>query len=87
MDLPKDDFLLFPMDGAPCADPPLQGPPDPAEFGMASEHLLENGDGSKAGSSLQHRHDLRLEEIGQRVGRAVPASPSSATVVGDLSKR
>ena len=68
VDLAKDDLLLFPMDGAPGADPPLQGAPDPGpEFGMASEHLLEDGDGSKAGSGLQHRHDLRLEDIGQRV--------------------
>jgi hypothetical protein len=75
VDLPKDDFLLFPIDGAPGADPPLQGPPDPRpEFGMASEHLLENGDGSKAGSGLQHRHDLRLEEIAQRV-RPPPSPP------------
>ena len=75
VDLPEDDLLLFPMDGAPCADSPLQGPPDPSpEFGIASEHLFEDGDGSKAGSGLQHRHDLRLEDIGQRV-RPPPSAP------------
>ena len=68
-------LTLVPVDGAPCADSPLQGPPDPnPEFGMASEHLFENGDGPKAGSGLQHRHDLRLEDIGQRV-RPPPSAP------------
>jgi hypothetical protein len=68
VDLPEDHLLLLPMDGAPGADPPLQGPSDShPEVGMPSQHLLENGDGPKAGSGLQHRHNLRRKDIGQRV--------------------
>ena len=70
--LPEDDLLLVAMDGSPRSDPTLQGAADAgAEFGVASDHLLEDGDRSKAGRGLQHRHDLRLEDGSQRV-RATP---------------
>jgi len=67
--LPENDLLLFAMDGPPRADPPLQGPADAAsQFGMAAEHLLENGNRSKAGGCLQHRHDFGVENISERIG-------------------
>jgi hypothetical protein len=40
---------------------------------MAPLHLLENRDRAQLRGRLQHRHDLGLEEIGQRV-RATAAA-------------
>jgi hypothetical protein len=75
VDLPEDHLLLLPMDGAPGADPPLQGPSDShPEIGMSSQRLLEDGDGSQTGSRFQHRHNLRRKDIGQRV-RSPPFPP------------
>ena len=74
--LPENDLLFFAMNGPPRADPPLQGPADAAsQFGMAADHLLENGDRSKPGGCLQHRHDFGVENIGERIG--TPASSRS----------
>ena len=74
MHLAEDDLLLRAMDGAPRADAPLQRPANAAaQFGMAPEHLLEDGDRPKAGGGLQHRHDLGVEDIGQRIGPAPSA--------------
>src|SRR5436190_10534698 len=57
------------MNGPPRADPPLQGPANAAsQFRVASDHLLENGDRSKAGGCLQHWHDLGVENISERIG-------------------
>lgn len=67
--LPEDDLLLLAMKRTPGADAPLQRPADAlAEFGPTAHHLLENGNGSQAGSRLQHRHDLGVEYIGKRIG-------------------
>ena len=35
---------------------------------MTAHHLLEDGDGSQAGGRLQHRHDLGVEDVGERIG-------------------
>ena len=54
---------------APLADAPLQRPPDPgAELGMPAQQLLEDGDRPQARARLQHRHDLGVEDVGQRIG-------------------
>ena len=72
--LPEDHLLLLAMDRPPCPDAPLQRAPDAAaERGMAPQHLLEDGDGTNAGRRLQERHDLAIENVGERIGTAAPA--------------
>jgi len=67
--LPEDDLALGAMDGAPGTDAPFQGPADSAaQFGVGTGDLLENGNEPQARGSLQHGHDLGLENIGQRIG-------------------
>ena len=71
--LAEDDLLLLAVDRPPGADPPLQRAADSgAEFRVASEHLLEDRDRPYAGGGLQHRHDLGLEDVGQRIRRRRP---------------
>jgi hypothetical protein len=71
VDLPEDDLLLFAMDGAPGADTPLNRAANAsAKFGMTPDNLIEDGDRSNAGSRFQHRHDLGVENIGERIGTA-----------------
>ena len=80
--LPENDLLLFAMDGPPRADTPLQGPANAAsQFRMAADHLLENGDRSKAGGCLQHRHDFGIENISERIG---PSASSRSLLRGQL---
>jgi hypothetical protein len=40
---------------------------------VTPDHLLEDGDGTKAGGGLQEGHDLGLEEIAERIGTASAA--------------
>jgi len=74
MDLAKNDFLFRAMNGAPGSDPALQRPADSRpELGMAPDHLLENGNDTKAGDRLEHWHDLDIPDRAQRI-RAAPLS-------------
>ena len=66
-----------PVHGPPRADAALQGSADAvAEIGMAPDDLLEDRDRAQAGRRLQHRHDLGLEHLAQRIraagGREAP---------------
>src|SRR5271165_3592329 len=61
--LPEDDLLFVAMDGAPSADPALKGAADAgSKFGMTSQNLFDNGDGSQTGRRLQHRHNLGVKD-------------------------
>ena len=72
--LAEDHLPLGAVLGAPDADPPLQGLPHTlAQLGMAAQQLLEHADRADAGTVLENRHDVRLEDIGQRV-RPLPAT-------------
>jgi len=80
MGLAKNDVLLLAMHGPPGADPALEGAADAgAEIGMAPDDLLEDRDRAQAGRGCEHRHDLRLEQLAERVG-----SPPAA---GCLARR
>ncbi len=86
--LAEDDVLLLAMHRAPGADPALQRAADAgAEFGMAPDDLLEDRDRAQAGRGLEHRHDLGLEHVGERVGPPAAAGGLShggqARVAGD----
>ena len=70
------------MDGPPRADTPFQGPANAAsQFRMAADNLLENGDWSKAGGCLQHRHDFGVENISERIR---PSASSRSLLRGQL---
>ena len=52
VDLAKDDLLVRAMDGAPGADPTLQGPAHArAELGIAPQNLLEMATGRSPGAA------------------------------------
>ena len=69
--LAEDHLALRATDGAPGPDTTLGRAADAGpQFGMATDHLLEDRDGSQTKCGLQHRHDLGLEEIAQRIGAA-----------------
>ncbi len=71
--LAEDHVLLGAVLGAPDPDPPLQGSPHAlAQLGMAAHQLLEHADRADARTVLEKRHDVRFEDIGQRV-RSAPA--------------
>ena len=71
MHLPEDDLLLLAVDGAPGPDAPLDRAADAAvQLGMTPQHLLEDGDRANARRRLQHRHDLGIENVGERIGPA-----------------
>ena len=71
--LAEDHLLLGAVLGAPDADPPLQGSPHArGQLGMAAHQLLEHADRADARRVLENRHDVRFEDVGQRV-RAAPA--------------
>jgi hypothetical protein len=62
------------MQRSPGTDAALQGAPDASgQLGVASLHLIEDGDRAQLRCRLQHRHDLALKEIGQRVRAAAAA--------------
>ena len=73
--LAEDHVLLRAVLGAPGADPPLQRTPHPrGQFGMAAHQLLEHADRADERAGLKDRHDVLLEDSGQRV-RTAPALP------------
>jgi hypothetical protein len=69
MGLAENHLALGAMQGTPGANAPLQSAADAMpEFRMAPDHLLVDRDGPQAGRRLQHRHDLLLENGGERIG-------------------
>ena len=71
LDLAEDHLLVRPMHGAPRPYAALQGAArSSGQVGMAPLHLLKDRDGAQAWRRLQHRHDLGIKEINQRIRAA-----------------
>ena len=90
MHLPEDDLLLFAMDGAPDADAPLQGAANAAaQFGMAPDHLLEDGDRPKARRppSASARPRLRKYRPADRAGAVLADAFLCEGSLGSFSMR
>ena len=69
VDLAEDDLLFRPVHGTPRPHPAFQGAANAAtQLRMAPPHLLEDGDRSQCRRRLQHRQDLGLEKLTERVG-------------------
>ena len=67
--LTEDHLLLGTMLRPPGPDAPLQRPPHAgSESGMPAHEFLEHGDRPQARRGLEHRHDLAVEHLGQRIG-------------------
>lgn len=73
MGLAEDDLLLRAVQRPPGPDAALQGAPDAGiELGVTPDHLLEQGNGTKAGGCLKQGHDLGLEDLGQGIWSPPP---------------
>ena len=71
----EDDLLVRAVDGAPGADPTLQGPAQTrAELGMAPQNLLENRRPAAALAPPRGSARLTLPDIGERIGAAAFAT-------------
>ena len=69
MGLVEDDLLFRTVLSAPLADSALDGAPDTQwQRGVTALHLLDDGDGAQGGCGLQHRADLGVEQVAQRIG-------------------
>jgi len=74
MRLPEDDLLFLAVNGPPGPDTAFDGAANAGtEFGMTPQHLLEDCDRPDARRRLQQRHDLGVENVGERVGAAALA--------------
>ena len=73
--LAEDHLPVRPVDRAPGADAALERAADAGieVLRVAAHHLLEDGNRPEAGGSLEDRHHLGLEDVGQRV-RTAPAA-------------
>jgi hypothetical protein len=72
--LAEDDLLLGAVEGAPGPDPALESAADAgAEFRMAADHLLEEGDGAQPWRGLEQRDDLAVPDGVKRIGAPAPA--------------
>ena len=72
--LAEDHILLGAMQRPPPANAPLQGPAHAfTQLRMPADHLVEHADRPDAGRGLQHRHDLGLPHLGERVGAPATA--------------
>ena len=66
--LAEDHVLLGPMMRPPVRNAPLQRPADVrVQLWMPPPHLGQHADRADAGRCFQDRHDLSLEDRGQRV--------------------
>jgi hypothetical protein len=68
VDLSEDHLLVGAMQGPPRANPAFQRAARPGgQTRMAPLHLFENRHRPKARRPRQHRHDLSIEELGERI--------------------
>jgi len=73
MDLAEDHLLLGTVQRAPRPNAPFHCPPHAAgKLGVPTLHLFEDRHAAKTGCRLQHRHDVAVEDVGQRI-RTAPA--------------
>ena len=72
--LAEDHVLVGAVQRPPGSYSPFQRPPDTrVDLGMPAADLLENGDRTQTGRSLQHRHDLAVPDRAERIGPAAAA--------------
>jgi hypothetical protein len=68
--LAEDHILLWSRQRLPRAHPPLQRATHVGiDLGMAPADLVDHGDGPDAGRGLQDRHDLRVPDADEGIGR------------------
>lgn len=73
MDLAKDDFLVRAVKRPPRTDASLEGAARTGgQVRVAPLHLVENRHRTQVRCRRQHRHDLSIEEVGERIGAAAP---------------
>ena len=71
MDLAEDDLLVSAMQRPPGSDAAFQGAPDSfGQIDVAALHLFEDRDRAKVWRGRQHRDDLGVEEISERIRAA-----------------
>ena len=69
--LPEDHVPLGAFERAPLTDAPLQGPAHAlTKLRMSADHLVEHADRPDAGCGHEHRHDLGIPQMGERIGTA-----------------
>ena len=69
MDLAEHHLLLRAVQCAPGADASFQGASDPGrQLGMTALQFLKDRDRSQARSGGEHRDDLGIKDLGQRIG-------------------
>ena len=79
MDLAEDDLLVRAMQRPPGTDAPLQGAARTGgQVRMAPLHLVEDRHRPQPRRRRQHRHDLGIEELGERIGTASAREPAAA---------
>ena len=77
MFLAEDHLPLRAVQRLPQADPALQrAAQNIGEPGVAALHLAQHGDRPQSRAGQQHRHDLALPILGQRIGTSSPARRS-----------
>jgi hypothetical protein len=75
MDLPEDHLLVRAMQRPPGTDAPLQrAARTGGQIRMAPLHLVENRHCPQRRRRRQHRHDLVIEELGERIETASSAN-------------
>ena len=74
MFLAEDHLPLRAVQRLPQADPALQrAAQNIGEPSVAALHLAQHGDRPQSRAGQQHRHDLALPILGQRIGTSSPA--------------
>jgi hypothetical protein len=66
--LPEDDVLIGTVHGPPAPDTPLQRAAHARpHLRMAAANLIEHSNRTDAGRGLQHRHELGIPDIQERI--------------------
>jgi hypothetical protein len=74
--LAEDQLTLRPRDGPPLRDPPLQRAQHALVIvAMAAAQLFEDGGGAQMRMLRQHRHDLAVPHLLQRIDAGALARP------------
>jgi hypothetical protein len=91
MDLSEDHLLVGAVQGPPRANAAFQRAARAGgQSRMAPLHLFENRHRPKARGRGQHRHDLGIEEVGERIGataaaRLLPGGGQLVVLLGAIS--
>src|ERR1700746_829090 len=66
--LSEDHVLVRPVQCFPLPNATLHRSPRGAEFGMATDHLIKDGDRAQLRGRLEQRHNFALPTAGERIG-------------------